>query len=63
MDSSMLQQARTNLIQIGLIAYQSPLYQVLDLNKCKPVAMELTQGQPRSLGQILKQIKEDKNHD
>ena len=63
MDKSTLRQARTNLIEIGLIAYQSPLYQVLDLNKYKPTPIELTQGRPRSLGQILRQIKEDKNHD
>jgi hypothetical protein len=32
MDSSTLDQARRNLVSIGLIAYQKPLYQVLALD-------------------------------
>jgi len=32
MDSATLDQARRNLVSIGLIAYQKPLYQVLALN-------------------------------
>lgn len=61
MDNATLQQARQNLIQVGLIAYKSPIYQVLDLNRCKPTDMGSTQGQLQSLGQILRQIREDES--
>ncbi len=59
MDSVTLQQARVNLIQADLIAYERPLYQVLDLDRCKPSLRKSPQGQLRSLGQILRQIRED----
>jgi hypothetical protein len=36
MEQHALQEARANLIRIGLIAWQKPLYQVLALNIAKP---------------------------
>jgi hypothetical protein len=38
MDQATLNQARTNLIQISLIAWQKPLYQVLALDPIRPPA-------------------------
>jgi hypothetical protein len=54
MDQSTLQNARSNLVQNGMIAWQKPLYQVLslDIGKRSPV------GQPLSLGSILKKAME-----
>lgn len=57
MDANTLAQTRKELIRIGLIAYQSPLYQVLDLG----TLIEATNrypGQLQSLAQIFKQIGE-----
>lgn len=59
MDEATLRQARANLIQVGLIAYERPLCQVLDLQRCKPALNGSPQGKLQSLGQILRQIKED----
>jgi hypothetical protein len=58
MDIATLQQARANLIQVGLIAYERPLYQVLDLERSKPSSSK-PQGQLQSLGHILRRIRED----
>ncbi|MBW2364246.1 MAG: hypothetical protein JRF25_04030, partial [Deltaproteobacteria bacterium] len=52
-----LAQTRKELIRIGLIAYQKPLYQVLALD----ILIEATNrypGQLQSLAQIFKQIGE-----
>ena len=60
MDQSTLQDARANLIRIGLIAWQKPLYQVLSLDRPereKP-APRSTMDHPLSLGDILKNAKE-----
>jgi hypothetical protein len=60
MDQSTLQEARVNLIRIGLIAWQKPLYQVLSLDRPereKP-APRSTMGHPLSLGDILKNARE-----
>ncbi|MBL0714747.1 MAG: hypothetical protein JJV98_13720 [Desulfosarcina sp.] len=57
MDANTLAQARQELIRIGLIAYQKPLYQVLALD----ALIEATNrypGQLQSLAQIFKQIGE-----
>ncbi len=56
MDSVTLEKARDNLIQIGLIAWQEPLYQVLSLEVSfkQPIA-RLVMDKPLSLGDILKQ--------
>ncbi|RLC55179.1 MAG: hypothetical protein DRH89_08200 [Candidatus Cloacimonadota bacterium] len=57
MDTNTLAQTRKELIRIGLIAYQKPLYQVLALD----ILIEATNrypGQLQSLAQIFKQIGE-----
>jgi len=56
MDGIVLWKARDNLIQIGLIAWQKPLYQVLSLEVSfqQPVARSVM-DKPLSLGDILKQ--------
>ena len=57
MDTNTLAQTRKELIRIGLIAYQKPLYQVLALD----TLIEATNrypGQFQSLAQIFKQIGE-----
>ena len=63
MDGSTLDSARKNLIQIGLIAYESPLYQVLSLEPrvqinptpCGVRTMEPI-DQPAHIGQIFRRI-------
>ena len=53
MDEPILVDARTNLIQVELIAYKKPLYQVLSLDmrlETERTAMD----RPLSLGDILK---------
>ena len=63
MDSTTLQDARDNLIKIGLIAWKDPLYQVLSLDRIESVArrqpaehrVPRQAGQPVLLGDILKQ--------
>jgi len=52
MDSKTLDDARDNLIKVGLIAYKAPLYQVLTLDRPKPGR---SSDNPMSLGKILKQ--------
>jgi len=54
MDEHILDQHRTELMKIGLIAYQKPLYQVMAINK-EPVR---TQGELQSFEQIVKRIGE-----
>jgi hypothetical protein len=57
MDPAILEKARGELIHIGLIAYRSPLYQVLGLDE--PV-LNTTTPSPglQSLAQIFKNIGE-----
>ena len=57
MDANTLVQARQELIRIGLIAYQKPLYQVLALDT-PTKATNRYPGQLQSLAQIFKQIGE-----
>lgn len=57
MDANTLAQARQELIRIGLIAYQKPLYQVLALDTLTE-ATNRYPGQLQSLAQIFKQIGE-----
>jgi hypothetical protein len=57
MDANTLAQARQELIRIGLIAYQKPLYQVLALEGHCPTTARRSPGL-QSLGQIFKQIGE-----
>ncbi|MDQ1277242.1 MAG: hypothetical protein QG555_282 [Thermodesulfobacteriota bacterium] len=54
MDLATLGSARQNLIRIGLIAYESPLYQVLSLEPVLQSRQPL--DQPVSIGLILNRI-------
>jgi len=56
MEQAALEDARSNLIRIGLIAWQKPLYQVLGLDneKRKKPIPRTGMDKPLSLGQILK---------
>lgn len=61
MDQSILQQARADLIRIGLIAWQKPLYQVLSLHRPeaeKPPAPRSRMDNALSLGEILNMARE-----
>jgi hypothetical protein len=60
MDQSALQDARANLINIGLIAWQKPLYQVLSLDSSQPEkkAPRSNMNNALSLGDILKIARE-----
>lgn len=56
MDQSTLTKARKQLIRMDLIAYKSPLYQVLPLDIERQETTKRSTGQLHSLGQIFKQI-------
>ena len=60
MDQKTLEDARVNLIGIGLIAWRKPLYQVLALDRPKPQirAPRENMKEPLSLGDILKMARE-----
>jgi len=58
MDQGMLQNARNNLIQNGMIAWQEPMYQVLSLHS-SDTAKRSPMGEPCSLGSILKKATEE----
>ena len=59
MDSCLLSESRLRLIQLGLIAYRNPLYQVLDLAPCEKQVPRNSPGDSmQSVGQLLKQIME-----
>jgi len=60
MDQSALEDARANLIRIGLIAWQKPLYQVLSLDRPerKKPAPRSNMEHPLSLGDILEMARE-----
>ncbi len=59
MDHCLLSESRLRLVQLGLIAYRPPLYQVLDL---APVEMQMPRNNPNDamqpFSQVLKQIME-----
>lgn len=56
MDGVTLEKARDNLIQIGLIAWRKPLYQVLSLDtSSKEPTARSAMDTPLSLGDIFKQ--------
>lgn len=58
MDQSMLQNARSSLIQNGMIAWQEPIYQVLSLEFIdRPERTSM--GQFLSMGSILKKAMEE----
>ena len=59
MSETALREARENLIRLGLIAYEKPLYQVLPLDsegQLLPSQTRTPMDQPMSFGQILKKI-------
>lgn len=56
-----LTQARTQLQQQGFIAYEAPLYQVLDLAPQRPAPIfpasaRCSDGQVRSIGEVVQQM-------
>jgi hypothetical protein len=52
-----LEQAREQLIAADVLAYEKPLYQVLDLPQPRPVVEPQTRcNEPLSAGQILQRI-------
>ena len=63
MDQSTLNKARANLIKIGLIAWQKPLYQVLSLDRAQreKQAPRSSMDDALSLGDILKMAREDRS--
>jgi hypothetical protein len=57
MDDHGLAQARLELVRIGLIAYQKPIYQVLALDAFPlPITARTASSQPQLLGHIFQQI-------
>lgn len=61
MDGAVFAQARQELVAFDLIAYQKPLYQVLDLappESAAKVPRNKPQDLPQSVSQILKRIME-----
>jgi hypothetical protein len=60
MDQNTLNDARSSLIRIGLIAWQKPLYQVLSLDRPerKKPAPRSNMDHPLSLGDILEMARE-----
>ena len=56
MDDHALAQARLELIRIGLIAWQKPIYQVLGLEEKSANMPKRSPAPPQLLGHIFKQI-------
>jgi hypothetical protein len=54
LDGATLAGARRELIAVGLIAYQRPLYQVLALDAPANTPPRSPAGEPLSLGQVLR---------
>ncbi len=63
MDEVTLSQARNELMRLGLIAWEKPIYQVLAIeehhHEAQPETARKPTGRPISIGQILKQMAED----
>ena len=60
MDQNALDDARADLVRIGLIAWQNPLYQVLSLDRPQPEkpAIRSNMDRPLWLGDILKMARQ-----
>ncbi len=58
MDGATLENARSNLIRAGVIAWKKPLYQVLSLDPELRAPSRSSHNQPLALGDILKQAME-----
>jgi len=57
LETEQLEQARQQLIAADVLAYEKPLYQVLDLQEPRPAATpEKRANEPLSAGQILQRI-------
>jgi hypothetical protein len=60
MDEPTLHQARNNLISLGLVAYEKPLYQVLPLSEDSSAqskaAIRAPMDGPLAIGQLFKQM-------
>lgn len=57
LESAQLEQARRQLVDADVLAYEKPLYQVLDLREPQAVmAVEQRIKEPLSAGQILQRI-------
>ena len=59
MEGNTLNSARQELIEIGLVAYQKPLYQVLALDTPTKKTSHKYPGELQSMAQIFKQIGEE----
>lgn len=59
MEEHILARARQELIKIGLVAYQKPLYQVLALDTPTKASHDAYPGELQSLAQIFKHIGEE----
>jgi hypothetical protein len=57
MTAPVLDAARRELIRIGLVCFEKPLYQVLSLD-VRPQKQELHRGGPMSIGEIMACIQE-----
>lgn len=59
MDAATMEKARDNLIHIGLIAWQRPIYQILSLEfSVNQPSTRTVMDKPISLGDIFKQAME-----
>lgn len=61
MDKDVMARARSELVVNQLIAFKTPLYQVLDLDPAppqRPVKRNCVEDVPQSIGQILKKMLE-----
>jgi hypothetical protein len=56
MDALTLDEARRNLITSGLIAFESPLYQVLSLDPLLAPSGRATLDRPVPIGRLFKQM-------
>ena len=60
LEPAALSEARRELIGLGLIAYQKPLYQLLSLegevreHKCQPTQRSAASSEPQAIGAIMK---------
>ena len=56
LEPAQLEQAREQLVEAGVLAYEKPLYQVLDLADMNQPPAEKRINEPMSAGQILQRI-------
>lgn len=56
LEPAQLAAARTQLIEVGLLAYRKPLYQLLALPSREPTLPTTRSGQVRSVGELLRHL-------